>query len=137
MRRITTILAALVLAGSAALAASEKETAAVAAAEKWLGLVDAGDYTNSWQEAAAYFRNVITQEQWARAVQAARRPLGDLVVRKVKATKYTASLPGAPDGEYVVIQFESSFARKKTAVETVTPLLDKDGQWQVSGYLIH
>jgi ribosomal protein S17E len=39
-------------------------------------------------------------------------------------------------GEYVVIQFETSFENKKTAVETVTPMMDKDGIWRVSGYYI-
>jgi hypothetical protein len=42
----------------------------------------------------------------------------------------------APDGEYVVIQFEASFENKKSAIETVTPMLDKDGNWRVSGYYV-
>ncbi len=46
------------------------------------------------------------------------------------------SMPGAPDGEYVIIQFESSFANKKSAVETVTPMKDENGVWRVSGYYI-
>lgn len=45
-------------------------------------------------------------------------------------------LPGAPDGEYAVIQFETSFANKKSAIETVTPMKDPDGKWRVSGYFI-
>jgi hypothetical protein len=45
-------------------------------------------------------------------------------------------LPGAPDGEYVVIQFEASFEKKKAAVETVTPMVDEDGEWRVSGYYL-
>jgi hypothetical protein len=44
------------------------------------------------------------------------------------------SLPGAPDGEYVVIQFMSSFENKRFAIETVTPMKDKDAKWRVSGY---
>jgi len=36
----------------------------------------------------------------------------------------------------VVIQFDSSFEHKQTAVETVTPMLDTDGKWRVSGYFI-
>ena len=50
--------------------------------------------------------------------------------------KLHTSLPGAPDGQYVVIQFKSSFTNKKTTIETVTPMLDKDGKWRVSGYYI-
>jgi ribosomal protein S17E len=36
----------------------------------------------------------------------------------------------------VIIQYDSSFENKKSAVETVTPMLDKDGKWRVSGYYI-
>ena len=67
---------------------------------------------------------------------AVRKPLGKLISRKVKTNVYTSSLPGAPDGDYVVIQFDTSFENKKTAVETITPMLDKDGVWRVSGYYI-
>ena len=45
-------------------------------------------------------------------------------------------LPGAPDGEYVVFQFDTQFERKRAAVETVTPMRDPDGSWRVSGYFI-
>jgi hypothetical protein len=54
----------------------------------------------------------------------------------VKSKEYATSLPGAPDGEYVVIQFETSFENKNDAVETVTPMKDEDGKWRVSGYFI-
>jgi hypothetical protein len=69
-------------------------------------------------------------------MKAARQPLGKLISRKMQTKSYKTSLPGAPDGEYVVIQFETSFENKKTAIETVTPMLDKDGKWRVSGYYI-
>jgi hypothetical protein len=114
----------------------EKEKPAVASAERWLGLVDQGKYTESWKEAAALFRNAINQGQWEQSLQAVRKPLGNLVSRKVKTKTYRTSLPGAPDGEYVVIEFDSSFEKKKSAVETVTPMMDKDGKWRVSGYYI-
>jgi len=115
---------------------SEKEEAAVASAEKWLNLVDQGKYAQSWKEAATFFRNAVNQGQWEQPLQAVRKPLGKLVTRKVKTKTYRTSLPGAPDGEYVVIEFASSFEKKKSAVETVTPMMDKDGKWRVSGYYI-
>ena len=62
--------------------------------------------------------------------------MGELVSRVVKSATYAKTLPGAPDGEYVVIQFETTFANKKSAVETVTPMVDSDGKWHVSGYYI-
>ena len=65
-----------------------------------------------------------------------REPLGKLIERKLKSTQYTTTAPGAPDGQYVIIQFNTSFENKKNAVETVTPMKDKDGKWRVSGYYI-
>jgi hypothetical protein len=113
-----------------------KETAAVSAAEKWLATVDAGNYAASWNEAAEFFRNVVKPEQWEQAMQSARKPLGKLISRNVQSKVYKTSLPGAPDGEYVVVQFETYFENKKAAIETVTPMMDKDGKWRVSGYYI-
>lgn len=115
---------------------SDREQAAVASAQRWLNIVDEGNYIESWKESSDYFKQAIKQDQWEQAVQSARKPLGKLVSRKVKSASYTTSLPGAPDGEYVVIQFNSSFENKKSGIETVTPKMDKDGIWRVAGYYI-
>ena len=69
-------------------------------------------------------------------MKAVRVPLGAQMSRVVKSKQYTTSVPGAPDGQYVVIQFTTSFKNKGSATETVTPMLDKDGSWRVSGYFI-
>ena len=76
------------------------------------------------------------QVDWVHAVTAVRAPLGPLKSRTLKSANFTRSLPGAPDGEYVVIQFDSQFEHKASAVETVTPMRDKDGIWRVAGYYI-
>jgi len=115
---------------------ADKEKIAVAAAEKWLIVIDGGRYAESWKEAAEYFKGAVKQEQWEQSLLAVRKPLGKLISRKLKNKSYTTSLPGAPDGEYVVIQFDTSFENKKSAIETVTPMMDKDRKWRVSGYFI-
>lgn len=117
-------------------AQDEKTKAAEAAAESWLKLVDAGNYGQSWEEASASFKASITKKDWEQRLKGVRDPLGAVNSRKVKAAKYMTHLPGAPDGEYVVIQYDASFANKKDSVETVTPMLEKDGQWRVTGYYI-
>lgn len=108
----------------------------MAVTQDWLALLDQGGYAESWQHAADLFKKAVTQEQWEHSISAFRKPLGNVVSRDLKSSTYTTSLPGAPDGEYVVIQFATSFENKKFAVETVTPMLDPDGQWRVSGYYI-
>jgi len=115
---------------------SDKEKAAIASAEKWLIIVDKGKYMESWNESSEYFKQAVTQDQWEQALKAVREPLGKLILRKVKSASYKTFLPGAPDGQYVVIQFNTSFENKKSGIETVTPKMDKDGVWRVSGYYI-
>ena len=105
-------------------------------ADAWLKLVDEEKYRESWGQAATFFKNHVTAEGWEQMVGAARKPLGTTLSRNFKLAKYSTSLPGAPDGQYVVIQYDTSFANKKAAVETITPMLDADGQWRVSGYYI-
>jgi len=119
-----------------AMADHAKERAAVEVSRAWLKLVDEGKYSESWEEAAKYFKNALTREQWKSSLESVRSPLGAVLSRNLKSAKYTKTLPGAPDGQYVVIQYETSFRNKQHAIETVTPMLDKDGKWRVSGYYI-
>ena len=102
-------------------AGSAKEQKAEAAALAWLKLVDNGEYAASWDDAAAYFKNAISKKKWEQSLSAVRKPLGDMRSRKLKSATYVTRLPGAPDGEYVVIQFDTSFQNKDSAVETVHP----------------
>jgi hypothetical protein len=91
------------------------EDNAVAAARSWLKLVDNNQYDKSWDQAAALFKKAVTKEGWNKALQTSRAPLGKLLSRSLKSKKYATQLPGAPDGQYVVIQFETSFENKKSA----------------------
>jgi hypothetical protein len=114
----------------------QAETAAVAAARAWLSLIDNQQYAQAWEQAAELFRGAVQKEQWVRTMEAVREPLGKTLSRELKSKQYRTTVPGAPDGEYVVIQFAASFENKKSAVETITPMRDPDGQWRVSGYFI-
>lgn len=116
--------------------AQSAEDLAISAAESWLAFVDDGKYEGSWKAASSYFRNAVTKEQWINSMNAYRKPLGKIMTRKVESKHYATSLPGAPDGEYVVIQCKTSFSNKKSAIETITPMKDKDSIWRVSGYYI-
>ena len=116
--------------------ANSGEQEAVAAADAWLVLVDGEKYGDSWDQAASFFKGAVPSDMWEKQVGAVRRPLGKLVSRKLKSKQYTTTLPGAPDGKYVVIQYDTVFESKASATETVTPMADTDGKWRVSGYFI-
>jgi hypothetical protein len=76
------------------------------------------------------------QQTWETSLEGARKPLGKLIRRKVINTQEATSLPGSLDGQYLVMMFETSFEKKKSAVETVTFALEKDGKWRAVGYFI-
>jgi hypothetical protein len=105
-------------------------------AEQWLALVDAGDYGESWERAAAAVRAETPRLQWEVALQELRAKLGGVVRRKLRSAIYARDIPGAPAGEYFVIQFDTAFATRPLAVETVTPVRQKDGRWRVSAYFV-
>jgi hypothetical protein len=115
---------------------SEAEISAIASAQSWLDIVDAEKYAESWEQAAELFKSAISEVKWVESIQVVRNPLGKVLSRKLNSQKYMTSLPGAPDGEYVVIQYNTEFENKKVAIETITPMLDADGKWRVSGYYI-
>jgi hypothetical protein len=114
----------------------EREKPAIEASKAWLALVDAGKYAESWEAASTLFRGAVTKENWVKLMEGNRKPLGKLISRTFGASKYMTSVPGGPDGKYVVVQYTTVFENKAQAVETVTPMLDKDGTWRVSGYYI-
>ncbi len=137
MKKIAIVLAVLlpVFAGCGQ-KNPEAVAAATTAAEDWLQLLDNGDYARSWQEAAPVFKSSVTQDGWAQMVKPVREPLGGVESRTLIRARYTTSVPGAPDGDYVVIQYRTNFSNKKDAIETITPMLTADGEWRVSGYFI-
>lgn len=131
----------MMVAAAAVFSSAQAENAvdigkATAAAEQWLSLADTQQYGLTWSGAAPAFQQAIKQADWEQAIAAARAPLGALTSRKLKSATFVKDLPGAPKGDYVVIVYDSVFAAKPVAVETVTPMRDSDGKWKVSGYFV-
>lgn len=112
-----------------------REIAAQTAGEKWLGLIDRGEYGKAWDECAQLFRQRVTREQWIDSLPSTRAPFGSAKSRKVEAAGYKTSLPGAPDGQYVTVRYRTSFDNKENAEEVVT-LAFEDGVWRPTGYSI-
>lgn len=107
----------------------------IANAERWLALVDAGHYAESWTAAGTIFRQHLAKAAWGGMVLSVRKPLGAVLSRMMLTETKATSLPGVADGEYEVIQFSTAFANKKTAVETVSLTHQPDG-WRVDGYFV-
>ncbi len=132
------LLASLLVLSVASVVAEEKTATAAGqeAAIAWLALADSGKYGESWDQGAEIFKKGISRERWEAALSEVRRPLGPVKSRSLASATFTTSLPSAPAGQYVVVQFKTSFAEGPERTETVTPMRDPDGKWRVAGYFI-
>jgi len=136
-RRVLRAVAAIACTCVTAAAAQDPASSlAQAAARDWLALTDAGNGGASWDAAGKLFQGAIKRERWTEALGSVRNPIGALARRSLLSTKFTSSFPGAPDGEYAIVVYRSSFANKADARETVTVAREADGQWRVVGYFI-
>jgi hypothetical protein len=133
---ITIAFIAGVASGCDSKTAKAAEQAATAAAQNWLTEIDSGQYAQSWQDASTLFQGAVSQQKWESELTTVRKPLGNLESRNLEFAQYATRLIGVPDGQYVVMRFNTSFANKKSAVETVTFMLETNGQWKPGGYFI-
>jgi hypothetical protein len=113
---------------------AEKE--AIAAATAWLALLDRNQLSQAWDAAAEPLKAIKDRRDFIKVIADARKPLGALNSRQLESKQFTTAVKGAPAGQYFVLQFKTSFAKRKSAVETITPMLDKDKKWRVSGYYV-
>jgi len=116
--------------------AADSDAVAVQSAQSFLSKVDAGAYAPAYNETATYFKKNIKQAEFVQKVGGLRQIVGKIVSRKLVTKKDLTKVPGAPDGKYVLLQYQTDFAKKKSVVETITPMLDSDGKWHVSGYYL-
>jgi len=139
--RNATLAGALALlpgAGASALAQDEAKAEAEArtSAQAWLALLDDQQYAETWAQAGAILQGAVSQDEWTRKLSVTLGPLGKVKSRSVRSTEYSTTMPGVPDGEYVVVIYDTEFQKKQTAVETVPLMKEDDGMWRVSGYWI-
>jgi hypothetical protein len=126
----------VVVAAAPALAQDPQSVFVQKVARDWLALIDNQGDLASWSAAGSKFKEAITPDRWGESLQQARAPFGALDQRTMLATSFSKTLPGAPDGEYALVQFRTTFAKKTDARETVTLEREADGAWRVIGYFI-
>jgi hypothetical protein len=113
-----------------------REKEAQAAAEEWLGLIDAANYAAAYAAESQRLRAATTEEQFVRSMEGRRQPFGRVLSRKFIGAAFTRKLTAAPDGQYESILFRTSFAHKSVAAERVI-LSDELGEWRVVDYRLY
>ena len=120
----------------AAAPAPAEDPESLGRAENFLRFVDAGDWEGSWKATGPFFQSQASAEEWTAMVEPVRAPLGEVKERRLATAQRTSTLPGAPEGEYEVLQFYTDFGDMEgLAIETLVMLLGPDG-WEVSGYFV-
>ena len=114
------------------------------AAEEWLALVDAGDFEESWEHTSShfksdifekdFFRSGISKHQWQSSLRTLQDSLGRALLRRLKSKRYTTKLPWEPPAEYVVLEYDTTFALQMKRTESVILIKESDGEWRVSEY---
>lgn len=103
----------------------------VDAARNWLALVDDGRWDESYRATGETFRKLNTAAVWVSVSEKVRAPLGAVLSRTFVSQQ---NLPAPPAG-YEVVKFQTRYANKANAVETVS--LDREGgTWRVVGVTI-
>jgi len=100
----------------------------LAAAKAWLGLIDTGQYEESYAAGSDVFRNSITLDKWMLALKTLRVPMGKVVSRKVTDHTYKPNGIRGLDAACVIINYDTSFAKGESVVETVL-LKWENGKW--------
>lgn len=126
-------LAALLFLGASAVMAADK--AAIRSADAFLSLVDSGNYGGSWERASSFFQSKVSKQAWVDQLNNVRKPYGAVKSRKVLGAKGYNSLPNAPAGQYVVVEYATAFAKMDSG-ERVTMMRHADGSWRMAGYFI-
>ncbi|MFC7367232.1 MULTISPECIES: DUF4019 domain-containing protein [Vreelandella] len=127
---LATILLSLTTYAQASVQAAES------AALAWLESIDNGEYQQAWEASSPLLKAPLSSSMLARTVELARNEFGQVESRRrIRASRYT-SMPGAPDGDYMVFVFQTRFENKARGIETVTPHLE-NGTWRVSGYYVN
>ena len=107
------------------------ETEAIAAARHWLELVDAKDWTASYNLTTQAFRVNNTLGGWTTAALSVHGKFGPARSRELVSVDETPALPAGN----VVVKFRAIYTEKPEGFELLT-LVREDGAWKVSGIYV-
>jgi hypothetical protein len=105
-------------------------------AKQWLTLIDDQNYADAYKQMGATARGKVGEQNFAAKIGGTRTPLGAMSSRTLKDINATKTLPGMRDGQYTIVRYDSAFAHKAAAIESVT-LESENGAWSVVSYSIN
>jgi hypothetical protein len=129
-------LASLLIFTSTAFAQSPKEAAdARLAAERWMKLMDAEEYSAAWNAGATSMRKDLPKFAWNMLASTVRLPLGAVKTRTFKSSDLNVATAEKP--ATITLTFAGDYEKSPNVLEKVTTVQEADGQWRVSGFSIN
>lgn len=110
-------------------------SAALLQAEAFVAVIDKGDYLSAYASGLPFIRFQARQDEWIADQEMAVEFLGKVIDRQLMTVRSRDSYPGLPDGNYLVVSYESRTEHKVKAIEVL--LLSQQNQgWQVCRYSV-
>ncbi len=101
----------------------------------WVALIDQGQWASSWLATGGLIKDLISQEQWAAAMQATRARLGSVRSRKVSNFQTTQVLKNGTKGTFMIISYQTNFSKLPGAIETFVLMTEGPlAEWRVISY---
>ncbi|MEM1230956.1 MAG: DUF4019 domain-containing protein [Pseudomonadota bacterium] len=105
------------------------------AAGRFLALIDAQRWNDSWALVGPEFQQQVPQASWTQQVSAVRAPLGDTATRRLLSEQSYERPAAQGGGAFEMLRFLTRSTSERQFIETVT-LTQVDGAWQIAGYFI-
>jgi hypothetical protein len=103
------------------------------AGRAWLKLLDQGNYGESWETATKFIQYTLTKEEWIQSMDILRKPLGSMIDRTLVDMRVAMNPPNVPEGEYMILVFDTKFSSGTTAKELLT-MQEHQGVWRLYTY---
>jgi hypothetical protein len=107
------------------------------AALDYVNMLDRGEYAQSWSKGDPVFQQVLSQDEWVKSLNGARKPLGKVTSRKLKDQRPAVNPKGLPIGAYMVVEYDTAFENAPVSGELLTLHRGTDGKWRVLTYQVN
>jgi hypothetical protein len=102
--------------------------------ETWAKVLDSRDFTTAYQQTSQYFKTTVPAADWAK-FHNSLDSFGINNKREFLAAEFFQGKAENKIFEYIVCKFNSSFTKKKVAVETISVIREAN-EWKIMGYFI-
>lgn len=108
---------------------------ALAEAERFIAIIDKGDYSHAYSSASFCMHFLKHEAEWVDEQIRTRKLIGKPLSRQLKSIRSRETYPGLPDGDYLLIHYQTETEHKAKATEVIL-LRHQEKQWQVCLYYL-